>query len=204
MKSMEALLTRRHLLGVLGIGAMAGPMAAGADERSLDGLLGRRRMVRRFRADPVEDRVVQRILNAATRAPSAGHTEPWAFVVVRDPPRRAELGRAALGQMWLAEAPVVVVTCADLARSRARYDERGNRYGLIDTAFASLLLLLAVVEEGLGACFVGAFHDGEVTRLLHLPGHVQPVGIIPIGYPAEKPRTLKRRPLREMMHAERW
>jgi nitroreductase len=161
-------------------------------------------MVRRFRPDPVGEQVVSRLLDAATRAPSAGHTEPWAFVVVRDEATRAALGRAALGQLWLSAAPVSIVTCADLSRSRLRYGERGERYAWIDGAFASLLLLLAVVEEGLGACFVGAFEDAEVRRLLRLPVHVQPLAIIPVGYAAEHPRKRRRRPLEQLLHHERW
>jgi nitroreductase len=161
-------------------------------------------MVRRFTADPVPEPLVRTLLAAAVRAPSAGNTQPWGFVVVREPERRTRLARAAFGQMFVADAPVVVVSCAEITRSRARYHERGERYGLVDTAFASLLLLLAVTEQGLGACFVGAFDDGEVARLLELPPDVKPVGVIPIGYPAESPRAQKLRPLTTLLHAERW
>lgn len=161
-------------------------------------------MVRRFKSDPVSDATVRRLIDAATRAPSAGHTEPWAFVVVRDAKRRARLGRAAFGQTWLARAPVAIVACADLSRSRRRYGERGERYAVVDTAFASLLLLLAVAESGLGACFVGAFDDREVRRILALPDDVQPLAVIPVGHPDEKPAAQKRRPLRQVVHRERW
>lgn len=161
-------------------------------------------MIRRFRSDPVSDATVNRLIATATRAPSAGHTEPWAFVAVRDARTRSELGRAAFGQMFVAESPLVVVACADLSRSRAQYGERGNRYGIIDASFASLLLLLAVVDEGLGACFVGAFEDAAVSRLLRLPADVQPIAIIPIGMPAESPPARKRRPVTAVLHRERW
>jgi len=171
---------------------------------ALDSLLRQRRMVRKFRADPVDEATVARLIATATRAPSAGHTEPWAFVVVRDPERRRALARAALDQGFVAEAPVVIVACAELARSRARYGQRGDRYATIDTAFASLLLLLDVTEQRLGACFVGAFDDAEVTRLLGLPEDVQPLALIPVGWPAESPGARKRRPLVEVLHHERW
>jgi hypothetical protein len=116
-------------------------------------------MVRKFRSDPVDDATVRRLLAAAIRAPSAGHTQPWAFIVVRDGEKRRALGRAAHEQTFIGDAPVVVVACADLSRSEARYGERARRYGFIDAAFASLCLLLAVTEAGLGACFVGADDD---------------------------------------------
>jgi len=170
----------------------------------LDTLLDRRRMVRRFTPDPVDDAVVQRLLATGTRAPSAGNTQPWAFVVVREAERRAALARAALGQMFVAEAPVVIVPCADPSRARERYGERAERYAVIDTSFASLLILLAVVEEGLGACFVGAFDDAEVKRLLALPAGVQPLAVVPVGRPAETPPALELRPADSVVHHERW
>ncbi|MGH7818971.1 MAG: nitroreductase family protein, partial [Candidatus Binatia bacterium] len=110
----------------------------------------------------------------------------------------------ALGQMFVAEAPVAIVACADFSRSRPRYGARGERYALIDAAFASLLLLLGVTEAGLGATFVGAFRDAEVKRLLGLPEHVQPLAIIPVGVPAESPRPLRRRKPAEVLRRERW
>jgi nitroreductase len=201
---MSTFLTRRSILAALGVAVAVRPRAALARDRPLERLLGRRRMVRRFTADPVSDAVVTRLLAAAIRAPSAGHTQPWSFVIVRDEKMRAALARAAYGQMFVADAPVVIVPCADMARSRAKYGERGERYSLIDTAFAALCLLLAVAEEGLGACFVGAIADGEVSRLLGLPSRVQPLAVIPIGYPAESPRPMKLRPLDEVVHRERW
>lgn len=161
-------------------------------------------MVRKFRSDPVDDATVRRLLAAAIRAPSAGHTQPWAFIVVRDGEKRRALGRAAHEQTFIGDAPVVVVACADLSRSEARYGERARRYGFIDAAFASLCLLLAVTEAGLGACFVGAFDDDRVARLLDLPATVQPVAIIPIGHPAESPRAMRIRRLEDVVHGERW
>jgi nitroreductase len=137
------------------------------------------------------------------RAPSAGNTQPWAFVVVRDAARRRKLGRAAIGQMWLSDAPLVLVPCADPSRAR-QYGDRAHRYARIDTAFASLLLLLAVAEEGLGACFVGAFNDAEVARLLRLPADVQPLALIPIGHPAERPAPQPLRDPSAAVHRERW
>lgn len=191
-------------IGLLSIASTASSRDGSEACRSLDDLLGRRRMVRRYRSDPVPDDVVNRLIAAAVRAPSAGHTQPWAFVVVRDADRRRALAEAALGQMFVAEAPVVIVACAELERSRGRYGERGDQYAVIDTAFACSLLLLAVVEEGLGACFVGAFHDAEVARILALPRDVKPIAVISIGRPAETPSPRKLRRPREVIHRERW
>jgi nitroreductase len=202
---MSCRITRRRLLGGAAASALAAVApGASAEERCLARLLDRRRMVRRFTQAPVDDATIERLLTAARRAPSAGDTEPWAFVVVRAPERRRALAEAALGQQFVATAPALIVACADTRRARPRYRERAVRYGWIDVAFASLLLLLAAAEAGLGACFVGAFEDDEVTRLLRLPDGVLPVALIPVGHPAESPRGRKRRPASEVVHRERW
>lgn len=201
---MDATLGRRDFVGSFAAAMLLPRTAAAAECRDLDRLLRRRRMVRRFRPDPVGDDVVRRLVDTATRAPSAGNLQPWGFVVVRDPETRRELGRAAHDQLWLADAPVSIVACADPSRARPRYGERADRYAVVDTAFASLLLLLAVADAGLGACFVGAFDDARVRRLLALPADVQPLAVIPVGHPAERPRPLARRPTASVVHAERW
>jgi nitroreductase len=196
--------TRRRVLAAGAVALTGAPAASAAPTRCLDELLSRRRMIRRFRPDPVSDATVRRLIDAATRAPSAGHTEPWSFVVVRDPSTRQALMRAALSQAFVAEAPVVIVPCAELARSRARYHARGERYAWIDASFASMLLLLAVTEEGLGACFVGAFDDAAVARILGLPQDVQPLAVVPVGVPAETPRGLGRRRLDDVIRSGSW
>jgi len=151
-------------------------------------LIQDRRSVRAFRPDSVPDETVEALLAAAVRAPSAGNLQAWEFVVVRDSEARRRLARAAFEQTFIAQAPVVIVTCRNLERNTLRYGARGRDfYSLIDTSCASMLLLLAARDQGLGACFVGAYRDAEVCRILRLPGHIRPVGIIPIGHPAESP-----------------
>lgn len=99
--------------------------------------------------------------------------------------------------MFVAQAPLVIVVVSDIRRSVRQYGEWGVRFfGIIGGAFAAMLVLLAAVDEGLGACFVGSFHDREVQRVLGLPPDVRPVGIIPVGYCAEGPEKFPRRPRR--------
>lgn len=171
----------------------------------LTDVIRRRGMVRRFQARPVEDEKLVRIIDTAQRGPSAGFTQPVELIVVRSPATRQALIEAAWGQSWAGAAPVTVVVCSDTRRSGKRYGERGvMRYSIIDAAFAAMLILLAVVDEGLGACFVGAFDDHALRRILEIPPHVLPLGIIPIGYAAERPPRYRRRPSQEVVHAERW
>ena len=168
-------------------------------------LVKKRFMCRSYQDRDVPDEVLDRILDLAVRFPSAGHTQPQEFIVIRSEDTKYWLARAALDQFFIAEAPVVIVVVSDTRRSKARYGERGEKfYSIIDGAFAALLVLLAAVNEGLGAAFVGAFDDDEVRALLGLPKAVWPIGIVPIGFCAERPQKLPRLPKEQIIHYERW
>ena len=165
----------------------------------------RRRMCREFLECDVPQEKIDRILDLASRYPSAGHTEPQEFIVVRDEGVKHDLARAALDQMFVAQAPLVIVVVSDVRRSARRYGERGVRFfSIIDGAFVAMLILLAVVEEGLGACFVGSFYDEQVQEVLSLPQEVRPIGIIPIGYCAEGPRKFRRRSREQIVHRDQY
>ena len=115
--------------------------------------------------------------------------------MVRDGRVKEALAHAALDQIYVARAPLVIVVVSDTRRSARRYGERGvNFYSIIDGSFAAMLILLAAVNEGLGACFVAAFHDREVQQVLGLPSAVRPIGIISIGYCAKDPRSSRAGP----------
>src|ERR687883_1357334 len=149
---------------------------------NFESVVKRRGMCREYLDRDVPQEKVNRILDLASRYPSAGHTEPQELVVVRDRQVKEDLARAALDQRFVARAPLVIVVVSDVRRSARRYGERGVRFfSIIDGAFVSMLILLAVVDEGLGACFVAAFYDREVQNVLGLPPHIRPIGIIPVG-----------------------
>ena len=162
-----------------------------------------RRSVRAYTDTDVPKEVVRRLIDAARRAPSAGNIQPWEFVVVRNPKTKRMLASAALNQTFIEEAPVVIVVCADRRRSWRGYGSRGaDLYCIQDTAAAVENLLLAACALGLGACWVGAFHEDGVRGVLRLPEGVRPVAIVPVGHPAERPGARYRRPLEEIIHYE--
>jgi nitroreductase len=147
-----------------------------------------RHSVRSF--DPevdVPQEMVEELLTAATRAPSAGNRQSWHFYVVRDQALRDGLAAAAHGQHFISQAPVAIVVCADAEKSAARYGDRGRGlYCLQDTAAAVEHILLAAVALGLGSCWVGAFDEAAASTALGLPGRHRPVAILPIGRPARE------------------
>jgi len=159
-----------------------------------------RHSVRRFGSSEIGAAAVKKILEAATHAPSAGNRQPWHFYVVRSKAIKLGLAQAAYGQSFVAQAPVVIVVCADPERSATRYGTRGRElYCLQDTAAATEHILLAATALGLGACWVGAFDEKAAARALELPSHLRPVAIVPIGHPVATRRvTTPRRPLSEV------
>lgn len=191
------------LLSNAGFAIAEAPPAAG---QSFAEVVRRRAMIRAYKSEPVPEEKVDRLLRYATRAPSAGNLQPWEFIVVRNPEVRARLAKASGGQVSVATAPVIIVTCANVERGTKQLGKRGSFFSLIDTAFASLLILLGAVEQDLGACFVGTYDPIEVAKILGLPNHVRPVGVITIGVPAEAPKKPPnpKVPLRTLVHNDRW
>jgi nitroreductase len=155
-----------------------------------------RRSVRAFLPDDIPKTTIMQILTAGTSAPSAGNAQCWFFYVVRNKNYRAVLSEAALDQQFVAQAPVVIVVCADLERAADSYRSRGETlYCVQETAAAIQNMLLTIHALGLGSCWVGAFDETMVTDLLSLPSSLRPVALLPVGKSAEKPRVPGRRDL---------
>jgi nitroreductase len=162
-------------------------------------LFERRYSCRVFDADPLEREMVTAVLEAARWAPNGGNLQPWRFVVALEGGCRRALAGAAYGQAFIAQAPVVITVCAVPAESAAKYGPRGRElYCLQDTAAAAQNILLAATEAELGSCWVGAFDESAVARVLELPREWRPVALIALGRPAEAEPRRTRRPLGEV------
>ena len=174
--------------------------------QELDKVIRKRKMIRKYdQTREVPDKIINKLIDNASRAPSAGHTQVQEFVVIKDPSIKRKHRLASVNQEQVQEAPVLIVVCSNTSRSVGRYGERGKEfYSIIDGAFASMLILLTATNEGLGASFVGAFNDEKVSEILGLPEHVRPIGIIALGYSDEKPTRLERIQKDRLIHYERW
>lgn len=162
-----------------------------------------RRSVRAFTHEDVSEEEIEKLIDAARRAPSAGNIQPWEFIVVRKPETKHRLSIAALDQTFIEKAPVVIVVCANQTRSSRGYGARGfHLYCLQDTAAAIQNILLTACTLKLATCWVGAFKEEEARKTLNLPEGIRPISIIPVGHPAEKPMARSRRPLSEIVHYE--
>lgn len=190
-------------------------------------MVRRRRMVRRYRPEPVDPDALERIIAAARRAPSAGFSQGQHLVVVTEAATRAavaELCRegehTARGfDRWLSVAPVHVVPCTRRADYEARYADSDKQRSVgpdgwqvpfwwVDAGATLMLLLLAAVDEGLAGGFIAVPDPRTLCRLLELPADVAPVGVVTIGHPAPDRRSGSlargRRPADEVVHRERW
>jgi nitroreductase len=162
-----------------------------------------RRSIRAFEHDDVSSEIVEKLLDAAIWAPSAGNIQPWEFIVIRKPEIKRALAQAALDQTFIEEAPVVIVVCANENRSSQRYGIRGKTlYCIQDTAAAIQNLHLAAYSLRLGTCWIGAFREERAREILKIPQGIRPVAIIPVGYPAETPPPRNRRPMSQVVHYE--
>lgn len=190
-------------------------------------------MVRSYAETPVDPAVVARALANATRAPSAGFSQGWAFLVL-DTPEDVRRWWATTSDdvehpdAWLAgmmRAPVVIVPCSSKAAYLGRYAEPDKgwtdrdeaRWPMpfwhMDAAMASLLVLQTAVDEGLGSCFFGIppDRDAAVRREFGIPDAFDPVGVITLGHPGDEssgakgsPSRRRRKPLAEVVHHGRW
>ena len=160
-----------------------------------------RRSVRLFAERPIEPDKLQRILEAIGRAPSAGNLQSYEVYVVRGAHERASLVRAAGGQDFLVQAPLVLVFCAHPARAEAKYGTRGaGLYCVQDATIACTFAMLAATALGLSSVWVGAFDEEVVQQTIRAPENQRPVAMLPIGYPAETPELRERRLLADLAH----
>ena len=197
-------------------------------------VVDQRRMIRNYADRPVDPGAVQRALRNATRAPSAGFSQGWAFVLLDQPDDVRRYWEATTDPRQLAEpdtwlqgmlrAPVIVVPCSSKAAYLDRYaapdkgwtDRDEARWPMpfwhMDAAMASLLILQTAVDEGLGALFFGIPADrvDAVRRELAIPDTHDPIGAITIGHRAEdtgvrgSPARRPRVPLGELVHRGGW
>ena len=164
-------------------------------------IIRKRRSVRSYTDQPVERDKIERMLEAARLAPSAGNRQEWRFVVVTDRGRRAALAKAAGNQEFVGEAPVVIAACAETDGHVMRC---GQPCYAIDVAIAIDHMTLQAVAEGLGTCWIGAFYEDQAKEILGIPEEIRVVELLTVGYAAGPPGSLSRLPLERLVRWETW
>ena len=165
-------------------------------------LIALRKSVRSYKPDPVPDELIRKLLEMARLAPSASNRQEWRFIAVTDEENRRLLADAACRQRFVAEAPVILVCCAE---PDGHVMTCGQPSYPIDVAIAIDHITLCAVEEGLGTCWIGAFYEDEVKKILNIPKHIRIVELLTLGYPKNPGRKIKDRlPFSEIVKFEKW
>lgn len=162
-----------------------------------------RHSVRKFQDKAIEQPKIDKMLEAMNLAPSAGDLQAYDVVLIKDSGRKMEIAQAALGQDFIAEAPVVLVFFANPKKSGIKYGSRGEQlYCIQDATIAAAYLQLAATSLGLATAWVGAFDEEEIKAIVNAPKYFIPIAIIPVGYGAEEPDITPRRKISEIVREE--
>ncbi len=193
-----------------------------------------RRSIRKFADTPIPEEALERMLKAMQAAPSGKNAQPWKFIVVREPLTRKKIadictfftssGRE-IRQDWIADAPVIIVVCGDLAEAYVKIYQEDKvivanqdhlielqKTGLVEWESGLLIdltismdhLALAAVAEGLGGCWVAGLREDKLKEILDIPPSWRAPAVMPLGNPLEQPDARRRKPLSEIVSYEKF
>ncbi len=175
-----------------------------------------RRSIRKYKADPVDDKTLETLLEAARQAPSWANTQCWRFIVVRDNDTKLKIAETIAANPTLGSnpsinaikaAPVVIVACAEKGVSGGFHGKQSTNKGdwyMFDVALAMENLVLAATSMGLGTVHVGLFDAQKVEAVLGVPDKFCVVEMTPIGYPEYQPNPRPRKELAEIVFHEKF
>jgi len=166
-------------------------------------VIQKRRSVRKYKEDPIPEKALMRVLEAARLAPSGKNFQPWKFIIVKDKALKEKLAQASAGQFFMAEAPIIIVGCGfpdNCYAGMGRYMKSWS----VDVTIALEHLILQAQEEGLGTCWIGSFEEEAVKAILNIPENVKVLALTPLGYPEEIPRFRGRKSLDEIISYDRY
>jgi len=163
--------------------------------------ISQRCSVRAYKATDVEEDKLKKVLEAGRLSPSASNRQDWKFIVVKNKETRKELARAAFGQSFIGEAPVVIVACGTEPKAMLAC---GQLMHTVDVSIAFAYMILQAYELGLGTCWIGAFNEDEAKKILNVPEHIRVVAMTPLGYPNQSPSQKSRKTLDQIVCHEKY
>jgi nitroreductase len=180
-----------------------------------------RRSIRRYKADPVDDKTVQTVLEAAHWAPSWGNIQCWRFIVIRDSDIKSQVADTLTrikvdnemvenaAAKAIKQAPVLIVLCAEMSKAGCRPDgtpvtDKGDCWYMFDIALAMENLTLAAHAMGLGTVIVGGFDAPKVAKILGVPAGFCVVTMTPLGFPDHKGQVSPRKQLSDVLYKEKF
>jgi len=178
-----------------------------------------RRSVRRYKPDPIDDRTLDILLEAARWAPSWANTQCWRFIVVRDSAIKEGLAGTLINTVKgdapvdnpatkaIRNAPVLIVACAELGKSGCYHGKPSTEKGdwhMFDVALAMQNLALAAHSLGLGTVHVGLFDADKAATILEVPPGFTVVEMTPLGYPDAEPKNTPRKELADIVFQDKF
>lgn len=172
-----------------------------------------RRSIRAFTEQDVAPELIEKLIAYGNEAPSGGNLKAWRFVVVRDPKRKKAIVEATYQrnseknppQRWIESAPVVIAVCCDLSVVMRRYGRHAiDNLAYLDCSAAIENMLLGCVHLGLGSTYISGFRPREMADALALPDMVEPVALLPIGYPKVSGVRREDAPISEITYYEQY
>ncbi len=158
----------------------------------------KRRSIRRYKPDPIPEEKLRAVLEAARLAPSWGNRQCWKYIIVTD----ENLKKKITMRDWAAQAPIVIVGCADPSKSGNKFEQT---YYMLDMGISMEHLMLAAAEQGLGTCWIGGqYEESVIKQTLGIPQEFRVVALTPLGFPDEAPEPRTRKSLDEISSRNKW
>lgn len=154
-----------------------------------------RRSIRKYKPKDIPEDILKLILEAGRQAPSAANRHPIRFVVVKEFDKKKKLS-TALFNRFVKNSPVIIVGCADEKSTLT------GKWAVVDTAIAMENMVIAAWSLGIGSCWIGAFNEGDVKKVLNIPDKWKVVALVTLGYPAEQPKPRTKKSFEELFGFE--
>lgn len=169
----------------------------------LNKCLKERRSIRKFLDKELKWENLVKILDAGKYAPSSGNIQNWIFIVIKNKEQKRKLADACR-QDFVSDANCLIVVCSREDRIAKLYGKRGEKYSMQNCAAAVQNMLLEAYSLGVGSCWVGAFDDDKVSRIVDLEKDITPQAIVILGYSKEEKREAKRNNLENLVFFEKY
>lgn len=168
---------------------------------------------RGFTSKQIPEHILYDIIYAGTQAPSSGNMQPWEFIVVHEEENKSAIVSAtftgfysekAPHQTWIQTASKIIVICKNVKRTASRYGDLANKWTSIDVANAVQNMILTATHYGVASCWVGGIREDLLCKTLKIPDYVSPLGLLPLGYPAQKSEPKYKMEPKWVTHSERY
>jgi nitroreductase len=165
-----------------------------------------RRSIRKYKDKPVKIEILGEILDVARFSPSSGNLQNWQFIIVTNEKKKKEIASASMNQNWMTEAPAYIVICNQYKKVTQMYGKLGKMYSIQNCSIIANNIMLLAKEKGLDTCWIGAFDNEAVQRILEISDDdADPEIILTIGYSNEtKLNESEREEIQSLVYFDKW